>query len=330
MKKFLAYLIEEKIDQTFLSSIVERKESDLPSGDLLIKVAYSAINYKDVLSIQGNRGITKKYPHVPGIDASGTVVESASMYFKAGDSVIITGYDFGMNTDGGLEQYIRIPAEWAVPLPKGMSLYEAMCYGTAGLTAAQSVQKLSSVIHPGDGPILVSGATGAVGSFSVAILSKLGYHVIATTGKKDSEKYLQEMGAAQIEAREKWNIPTDPMMLSATLAGAIDTVGGTQLTNILKSVKMHGAVTCCGMIGSTDLTVSIFPFILRGVTLFGITTQNLQPASRSILWNLLAHSYSVPAAIAHCTVIGLTDIDKYVNLILAGKNKGRVVVDLWK
>lgn len=329
MIQFQAYNVNLNINGSTERKIIQRTFNDLPEGDLLIKVHYSSLNYKDALSASGNQGITSKYPHVPGIDAAGTIIESNSADFKPGDSVIVTGYDLGMNTDGGFQQYIRVPATWAVPLPPGLTLFEAMCYGTAGLTAAQSVWKLSSVIAPDAGAVIVSGASGGVGSFSVAILSKLGYEVIATSGKKEAADFLKRLGAAQIEERSKWESPTTQPLLKSVLAGVIDTVGGTQLINMIKSIKTHGAVTVCGMVASSDLHVSLFPFILRGITMFGISSQNLRAQERITLWNLIANQYSVPELSQMVTVIKLNQLEEYIEKILQGGIKGRIVIDLW-
>ena len=322
MKDFKAYIVRELPDGSFVGEIKERSISDLPYGDLLIKVAFSSLNYKDALSASGNKGISPHYPHVPGIDAAGTIIESASDNYEAGDKVIVTGYELGMSVDGGFETYIRIPAEWAIPLPEGMSFREAMSYGTAGFTAAQCVEKITSLIQPDDGPILVSGATGGVGSFSVAILSKLGYQVIATTGKKDTEEYLRKLGAQRIETREKWDISTTPFMLKCVLAGAVDTVGGRQLENIIKSVNVHGAITCCGMVSSPQLSITVYPFILRGITLFGISSQHARPVTRMRLWKKLHNEYAVNNLADKGKEISLKELPEVINNMLAGKIKG--------
>lgn len=330
MNNFKAYIVHEDAEGKYSGKICERSFDELPEGNVLIKVQYSSLNYKDVLSATGNKGVTRKYPHVPGIDAAGVVAQSNCDDFKAGDHVIVTGYDLGMNTDGGYQQFIRVPAEWVVRMPVNMNAYEAMSYGTAGFTAAQCVEKLSRVVRPKDGPVLVSGATGGVGSFAVAILHKLGYRVMAITGKSDAEAYLRFLGATEVVGRSDWEGHTREAMLKSNIAGGVDTVGGATLENMIKSVQIHGAVTCCGMISSPDISLTVFPFILRGVTLFGITSQNTRMPERLELWHKLSGEYGVPQLTAMVTEISLEELPDYIAKMKEGKVTGRVLVNLWK
>lgn len=268
---FKALLITENEQQEYTHSFIDKKIDDLPEGDLLIQVHYSSLNYKDALSFSGNKGVTRNFPHTPGIDAAGVVVESTVGDFSVGDEVIVTGFDLGMNTAGGFSEYIRVPSEWAVPLPKNLSLRESMIYGTAGFTAALSIDKLlKNGLKPEAGDIIVTGATGGVGSSAIAILDQLGFDVVAVTGKAEEKELLVKLGAKKVVARKEFEDPTRRALLSETWAGAVDTLGGDFLSNIIKSLKYGGSVASCGNIASGTLDTSIYPFILRGVSLLGI------------------------------------------------------------
>jgi len=218
----------------------------LPENDLLIRVRYSSLNYKDALSASGNKGITKNYPHTPGIDAVGTVVSSDTKKFRESEKVIVTSYDLGMNTSGGFGQYIRVPSDWAVKLPEEFSMKESMIIGTAGLTAGMSVFRLTEHIKPEHGKVVVSGATGGVGSLSVAILAKLGFNVSAISGKEKDHDFLLKLGAGEVIARKDFEQENTRPMMKGCFAGGIDTVGGSILDNIIKSTQPMGMVTCCG------------------------------------------------------------------------------------
>lgn len=321
-------VVEETSDGKFSINIKKKAVKDLPDGDVLIRVKYSSLNYKDALSASGNRGVTKKYPHTPGIDASGVVEYSNNSGLSEGDKVLITGYDLGMNTCGGFEQYIRVPAEWVVPLPEGLSLGEAMIYGTAGFTAAMSVHAIVEGVKPKDGEILVTGASGGVGCLSVALLAGQGYKVVAVTGKPEGKRFLKKLGAAKIISREEVLDTSGRPMLKAMWAGVIDTVGGETLATAIKSTKPFGTVTCCGNVSSPDLPLTVFPFILRGVRLVGIDSQNCPMEFRRKLWSLLGNSWKVPTLLDLCEEIGLDGLEHHIGLILQGKQKGRVVVNL--
>ncbi|MFP4030582.1 MAG: YhdH/YhfP family quinone oxidoreductase, partial [Desulfococcaceae bacterium] len=271
---FKAMVVEEAEKKTYTREIKERAISDLPDGDVLVRVHYSSLNYKDALSAVGNKGVTRSYPHTPGIDAAGVVEQSKDSAFTPGDEVIVTSYDLGMNTDGGFGQYIRVPAGWVVPLPEGLSLRESMIYGTAGFTAGMSVAAVAHAVPPEKGDILVTGATGGVGSLAVGILSKIGYKVTAVSGKSDAEGFLKKLGAQAVIGREEASDDGGKPMLKGRWAGAVDTVGGEILATAIKSTDLHGTVTCCGLVASPDLPINVFPFILRGVTLVGIDSQN--------------------------------------------------------
>ena len=324
---FKAFRIEE-IDGNFQGSIKEMEFGTLNTNDVLVKVHYSSLNYKDALSASGNKGVTRNYPHTPGIDAVGTIEKSNSDLFTIGEEVIVTSYDLGMNTDGGFAEYIQVPADWVVRLPEKMTMKEAMIYGTAGLTAGMSVLRLTELIKPEDGKIVVSGATGGVGGLSVSILSKLGYSVVAITGKETERDYLINLGAEEVLLRSEIENFAKKPLLKPLFAGAIDTVGGVILENIIKSTDAIGAVTCCGNVASPKLDLTVFPFILRGVTLIGIDSQNYPMKYRETVWNKLAHEWKPKQLDDTCNEIKLEDVAEKIELMLKGKLKGRTVLNL--
>lgn len=326
-KDFKAFVVQEKEGQ-FIGKVETRKIEELPQGDLLIKVAYSSLNYKDALSASGNKGVTRSYPHTPGIDAVGTVVTSNTAKFKGGDKVIVTSYDLGMNTYGGFAEYIRVPADWAVRLPQHMAMKEAMVIGTAGLTAGMSVWRLTELVKPEHGDVLVSGATGGVGAHSIAILSKLGYSVVALTGKENERDYLVHLGAKEILLRKDFEAVEKRPLLKPAFAGGIDTVGGTILDNMIKSIKPMGAVACCGNVASAALNLTVFPFILRGITLIGIDSQNYPMVYRQKVWERLAHDWKPEALMSSYDEIKLDQLPEKIDLMLKGQLKGRTILNI--
>jgi putative YhdH/YhfP family quinone oxidoreductase len=326
---FDALVVSEAEDKQYRRQILNKTVEDLPPGDVLVRVHYSSLNYKDALSASGNKGVTRKYPHTPGIDAAGVVAESSDSAFKPGDEVIVTSYDLGMNTAGGFGQYIRVPAGWVVPLPAGLTLKEAMGYGTAGFTAALSVYQLTEHgVLPEDGEVLVSGATGGVGSIAVAILAKLGYPVAAVNGLVDESDYLKQIGAQRIVSIEEATDTSGRPLLKSLWAGSIDTVGGDILATSIKSVNSHGVVTSCGNVASPDLPINVYPFILRGVTLVGIDSQNCPMPHRRKTWEKLAGEWKIPILQTVAQEISLTDLDTAIDRMLRGQHKGRAVVNL--
>lgn len=327
-KRFKAMWVEEIERNRFKRTIIERTTDDLPDGDVLIRVRYSSLNYKDALSAVGNRGVTRKYPHTPGIDAAGTVEESRVDAVKAGDEVIVTSYDLGMNTPGGFGQYIRVPAAWVVPRPDGLSLRESMAFGTAGFTAGLSIHYLTHGVSPDRGEILVTGATGGVGSLSVAMLAKLGYSVTAATGKTDAADFLKAIGARDIISRSASLDTSEKPLLKGRWAGVVDTVGGEILATAIKSTDLHGTVTCCGNVASPKLSITVFPFILRGVRLIGIDSQNCPMDTRVRVWNKLAAEWRPANLDRMVREIPLADLDENIDIILKGGQKGRVIVNL--
>jgi len=325
--QFKAYVVEEQGNH-FAGSIKTRSVSELPDHGLFIKVRFSSLNYKDALSANGNRGVTKHYPHTPGIDAVGTVVSSDTGKFRVNDEVIVTSYDLGMNTPGGFGQYIKVPSEWAVTLPEAMTSKESMIMGTAGLTAGMSVMKLTESVKPDDGPVVVSGATGGVGALSVAILAKLGYKVSAITGKEQEEDFLVKIGAAEVILRQDFQTEDARPMLKGRFAGAVDTVGGAILENIIKSTQHAGMVTCCGNVASPELNMTVYPFILRGVSLVGIDSQNAPISHRVKVWNQLAKDWKPDSLLDIYKEISLTELSDHMKLMLEGKLKGRIILNL--
>ncbi len=325
---FKAMLVEENADGTFSKQVKSLPGGFLRAGELTVRVQYSSLNYKDALSSSGNKGITRNYPHIPGIDSAGIVVECASGNFKPGDEVIVTGYDFGMNTFGGFSEYISVPEAWAVPRPAGLTLREAMTLGTSGFTASIGVSEI--VRHgttPGKDKVLVTGATGAVGSSAVSILSKLGFYVIASTGKKEEATRLEKLGASEvIDRSELADVPK--AMLSKRWAAAFDTVGGEALSYVLKATADHGIVTNCGMIGSPKLETSIMPFIIRGVRLVGIAAADTPMPQRLDLWNKLSSDYKIPLEEDFFEEITLDELPSRIDLMLAGKLKKKVVIKI--
>ena len=328
-KNFKAMVVTEVENDRFVRNIEDRHLDDLPKGDVLVNVEYSSLNYKDVLSAIGNRGVTKNYPHTPGIDAAGRVVESLSKDFKAGDAVIVTSYDLGMNTPGGFGQYIRVPAEWVVKRPENLSARESMIFGTAGFTAALSVFRLVDYgITPDMGRVVVSGATGGVGSIAVSILSKAGYEVTAVNGVVDEKDFLLKIGAKEVISIEEAIDSSGRPMLKGLWAGGIDTVGGEMLATTIKSTKDGGAVTCCGNVGSHDLPLNVYPFILRGVTLMGIDSQNCPMPMRLKVWHKIADEWKLEHLELLTTEVPLEGLNQRIDLILQRKHKGRTIVKL--
>lgn len=327
--EFSAFVVEKTEDKRFVRGIVPRSIDDLPDGDLLIRVRYSSLNYKDALSATGHPGVTRQFPHTPGIDAAGEVVTSGSPRFSTGDTVLVTGYDLGMETDGGWGQYIRIPSEWALPLPFGLTTREAMAIGTAGFTAALSVLKLQQAgVKPGDGDVLVTGATGGVGSMAVSFLAHAGYRVVASTGKVSSEELLRSLGAADVVSREKVTEGVERPMMKERWAGAVDVVGGETLVAAVKATRYGGAVTCCGLVGSADLSMNVYPFILRGVSLIGVDSVNCPADMRLQTWERLAGDWKPRQLEEMVTEVPLDELENKIRLILEGGICGRVVVRL--
>ena len=328
-KTFKALVVHEAGDGKFNKSIQTRNVSDLPENDLLIEVHYSSLNFKDAMSASGNKRITKNYPHTPGIDAAGVVVSDKSGTFKEGQEVVVFGYDLGMDTDGGLSQMISIPADWALPCPSSLTLKEAMIYGTGGLTAALSIQKLEKMgAKPSDGPIAVTGATGGVGSISIAILKQLGYEVIAFSGKPDQSKHLKELGASEVRHRDTINDIGNKPVGRELWANAIDTIGGDYLANLLKQTKAGGAVTSCGLAGGAELSMTVMPFITRAVSLLGIDSVYIPLADKRAIWQRVATDMKLSNLEKYGEEISLEQTPEYLDRFIASQTVGRYVVNV--
>ncbi len=329
MTKFKALVVSETAEKRYAHEVLERSVEDLPAGEVLIRVRYSSLNYKDALSASGNRGVTRRYPHTPGIDAAGEVAASDSDRFRPGDKVLCCCYNLGMNLPGGYGQYIRVPAAWVMSCPEGLSLREAMMYGTGGFTAALSVEKLiGHGVKPEDGKVLVTGATGGVGSLSVAILAKAGFQVVAASGKSDQADFLRRLGAAEVVDREAVTDRKGLALLKGKWAGVVDTVGGEILATALKSVKYGGVVTCCGNVASPELATTVYPFILRGVSLVGIEAAECDMATRERVWAKLAGVWRIDGIADMVTEVGLAGLSVQIESMLAGRHRGRIVVNL--
>ncbi|PID78034.1 MAG: oxidoreductase [Deltaproteobacteria bacterium] len=326
-KEYKALVVEEHENGDFSRAIKNCMVKDLPQGDVLIKVSYSSLNYKDALSASGNKGVTRKYPHTPGIDACGIVEKSDSEKFSPGDKVIVTSYDLGMNTSGGFGEYIRVPSEWIVPLPDEMSLKESMIYGTAGFTAALSILKLTEHgITPDMGTILVTGASGGVGSLAVLILKKIGYTVTGVCGPNDEKEHIKSLGAENALTSEEFIQDGKSPLLKAQWAGVIETVGGQVLETAIKSANQHSIITSCGNILSPKINLTVFPFIIRGVTLAGIDSQSCPMDYRAKTWNLLAKEWKIPEFEKITKEINLDQLEDEIQIMLEGKGKGRKIL----
>jgi putative YhdH/YhfP family quinone oxidoreductase len=322
-----SYVVRRDATDRVTAAVEVITQDKLPPGDVLIRVAYSSLNYKDALACQGHSGVVRTFPHVPGIDCAGTVSESTSNNYRAGDEVLVTGYELGAGHWGGFAELVRVPAEWVVPLPAGLSVREAMIYGTAGFTAAQCVTAIvERGIEPGRGPVLVTGATGGVGSLAVAILSKLGYDVAAVTGKREQHDWLRRTGANTILGREEVLDESNRPLLAARWAAAVDTVGGRPLTTILRSTLHRACVAACGLVAGAELQLTVYPFILRGVTLAGIDSAKCPRPQRLEIWQKLAGPWRVDRLEELASEITLDELRDQAEKILAGQLVGRTLV----
>ncbi len=321
---FRCMLVRET-ESGIMHEVTRRPVSELPAGDVTIAVQWSSLNYKDALAATGNKGVAPNLPHVPGIDAAGVVTEGTDE-FPVGQNVIVTGYDLGGKHWGGLAETIRVPESWVVPLPDSLSLRDAMILGTAGFTAAQCVRELMRNEVSNELPIVVTGATGGVGSLAVKLLRKLGYRVTAVTGKPDAKGWLMKLGADAILDRAKMDLNSTRPMLSTAFSGAVDTVGGATLSWLLKSTDVNGCVAACGMVGGTELDMTVFPFILRGVRLAGITSALCPMDERLKIWQRLSGPWKLENLDDLATEVDLESLSPAIEEILAGRVRGRVVV----
>lgn len=294
-----------------------------------IQVDYSALNFKDALAASGHPGVAKRMPLIPGIDAAGTVVDSDDSRFQIGDQVMIAHAKFGTANHGGWTRFVKVPGDWVYQLPKGLTKREAVIWGTAGFTAAQSVYEIvQRGIEPEQGPVLVTGATGGVGIFSVKLLHQLGYQVVASTGKADRAEWLSQQGASEVVGRDDVVDTTESPLLKGQWAAAVDTVGGNTLASVLRSAKPHACVTACGLVAGHELNMTVYPFILRGVTLCGIDSAGISRSTREMVWSLIGEKWKLPDLDSLTEEIPLSGVPAAVEKILAGNVAGRTVVNL--
>ena len=327
MTRFAAYKIVSE-GNAVRGQVVDATLDDLPDGDVVIRTAYSSVNYKDALAATGAGKILRRFPLIGGIDVSGTVESSRDRRFTAGDPVLVTGYDLGVAHDGGYAGYVRVPGDWVVPIPDGLSLFEAMALGTAGFTAGLGVVRLERQgLRPDQGPVAVTGATGGVGSIAIAALARLGYAVTAITGKDDQHEYLRGLGASAILSRAALELGTRPLE-KATWAGAVDAVGGDWLSWLVRSTSPWGGVASTGLTGGVEVRLTVMPFILRGVSLIGVDSVACPMELRRETWRRLATDMKPPALATIATVIPLAGLDQAFATLLAGRARGRFVVGL--
>ncbi len=324
--EFKAWRVDN-VDGEYQGAEQTLNTADLPDGEVLIKVSHSSLNYKDALSASGNKGVTRSFPHTPGIDAAGEVVESATGTPAVGSQVIVTGYDLGMNTAGGFGEYIRVPATWCVPMAKGWDARTAMVYGTAGLTAGLCVQKLLTMgARPEQGSVAVTGASGAVGSVAVEILANLGFDVVAISGKADHVDMLKTLGAKEVLGRDALSEDKKPM-LKPVFANAVDTVGGTPLAELLKQILPGGSVSICGLVAGPQLNTTVLPFILRGINLLGVDSVEIPLAEKEAVWTKLSGEWKCPKAEASAKDISRAELDGALKAFLKGASAGKIVLD---
>lgn len=328
---FQALVVRKGAERTFSYALETRTLADLPPDEVLIRVHASTINYKDCLSCQGHPAITRRFPHTPGVDAAGVVEASADPACQPGDRVAVISHAMGMNTPGGFGQYVRVPAAWVMPLPDALSFHEAMAYGTAGYTAVLAVEALEAAGSSLAGAqALVTGATGGLGAFAVALLSARGAEVTAVTGKTDeaARAFLSAIGAARILPRDAFEDTTGRNMLVPAWDVAVDVAGGTTLSTVLRSMRDGGVVAVTGMVQGTAFEANVLPFILRGVHVVGINAEATTPERRRAVWARMADTAKPAALPALYSVVGLADLPAAIETVAAGRHLGRIVVDL--
>ncbi len=326
---FPCYLVDRDAAGNVTGRMDRRRTDELPPGEVTVRVAFSSLNYKDALGATGHPGVNKVFPYIPGVDAAGTVAQSGVYELLEGDRVIVTGFDMGVNRWGGWGEFVRVPQPWVVPMPAGLSLRESMMLGTAGLTAALCVDALQRHgVKPDSGEVAVTGASGGVGSMAVAILARLGYHVAAVTGKPQAHDYLTSLGAAIVLAREEMDDRSGRPLLTRRWAGGVDTVGGNALSTMLRATELGGCVAACGMAGGTDLPVTVYPFILRGVTLAGIDAAWCDDELRHECWFRLSGPWKPEKLDQIARFIRLEQVPEKIAEMLAGRVIGRYAVEV--
>lgn len=326
--KYQALWVTKNENGEFESKISQRQIADLPAGDVLIRVEYSSLNFKDMLCTQGHPAVTQNFPHQPGIDAAGVVEHSDDANFSVGDAVIVTGYDLGMNTFGGLGQYIRVPAKWVISMPEGLDAKTAMSYGTAGFTSALCIDKLIRAgASPEDGTVAVTGATGGVGVFAIALLSKLGFSVAAMTGKPETADMLRKLGASEVFPRQDLLDVEGPLQ-EPRFAHGVDALGGEYLANLLSSIQYGGSVSCCGLAASPALATTVMPFILRDVNLLGVDCVEQPLERKRETWSKLGAQWKLSNIGDMVEEITLDSVPEYLERLKSGTAVGRYVVNL--
>ena len=329
MDEFLVYRIRQSADRVVTAAFETATIADLDVGEVVVEVAYSSINYKDALAASGRGKIIRRFPCIGGIDLAGTIVTSTDDRYRSGDSVIVTSYDLGVAHDGGYAHYARVPADWVVPLPDGLSVFEAMAYGTAGYTAALAIVRMeTNDLTPRQGPVVVTGATGGVGSIAVAMLAKRGYHVIALTGKPQSRAYLTSLGATEFWLRDDIDFERVKPLERAQFAGAVDNLGGTTLAWLLANAKQGAAIGSVGLAAATDLSTTVMPFILRGVSLLGIDSGYTPMSLRRKVWSRIATDLRWSNIGSITRSVRFAALPEWFPRFVAGQIQGRVVVDI--
>ena len=329
MDKFRAFKLTEQ-EKRIKAEFVDVSLDDLDPGEVVVRVAYSDVNYKDALAATGKGKILRRPSCIGGIDLSGTVVSSSDSRFAKGDAVLAVGYDLGVAHHGGYAEYARVPADWLTKLPQGMTLSDAMCYGTAGFTAGIAIVRMEqNGLKPSNGPVIVDGATGGVGSIALAALAKLGYHVVALTGKESEIDWLKKLGAKEIKLRSELDLAKIRPLDKATWAGAVDNLGGEVLAWLASTMKVNGVIASIGLAASTNLNTTVMPFILRGVSLLGInSTDSPSPEMRREVWRRLASDMRPPMLKEMCRTIAFSELPKVFDDFISAKVTRRVVVDI--
>jgi putative YhdH/YhfP family quinone oxidoreductase len=328
MATFKAYRIFNE-DGKVQARLVEMTLDELDAGEVVFRTAFSSVNFKDALAGTGAGKIIRRFPCVGGVDAAGTVTSSTDARFKEGDSVICTSYDFGVSHDGGYAEYVRVPADWVVPLPKGLSLFEAMALGTAGYTAGLALERMEhDGLAPANGPVIVNGATGGVGSVAIDILAATGYHVVALTGKDTESDYLKRLGAKEVMLRSRLDLSKIKPLDKATWAGAVDNLGGDVLSWLASTMQVGGTLASVGLAAGHTLNTTVMPFILRGVSLLGIDSVNTPMALRRRVWERLGSDLKPRHLNDMVTTVALQDLPGVFDKILKAQMRGRTVVKL--
>jgi len=327
-RSFKAFTAYQNKNGDFKSKIIIKDITDLPDGDLLVKVKYSSLNFKDALSASGSKGITKYYPHTPGIDAAGVIVRSNDRNFRINDRVIVTGFDLGMSTSGGFAEYIQVPSSWAIKCPNSLSTRDAMILGTAGLTAGLCISEIEAHTKINHLNVVVSGSTGGVGSIAIMLLSNLGAKVTSITGKKNTDDYLWNLGSSEIIDRDHFIKSTRLPLHRGNFDAAIDVVGGKILSSIIASMKYNGLITVCGNVANPNFSTTVFPFILRTIRLIGIDSASHPIDIREKIWNKFASSWKIKNLNHIAKIIDLRSLGAEIRKILCGKQIGRIIVKL--